>query len=125
MDGRHWVTELIKHTIDLPRQVEIYFFNFDSLEHRLCLEVMAAKGLFTHIVPTFVETSIKLNGEHSVDDIEAHFGVPYVSPNSDIITKFTDKNQFAQWIQDNGFGAFLPKTFSTPAEATFPCMVSV
>ena len=123
VDDRHWIEELIKHTGNYPWQVEIYFYNFESTKHRLCFEVMAAKGIFTHLVPTLAETSRRLNGKHSVDEIEAHFGIPYVSPNSDAINKFTDKNLFAQWMREKGLEAFVPKVFQTPDEATFPCMV--
>ena len=123
VDDQHWIEELIKNTVNYPWQVEIYFYNFESTEHRLCFEVMAGKGIFTHLVPTFAETSRRLNGKHSVDEIEAHFGIPYVSPNSDAINKFTDKNLFAQWMREKGLEAFVPKVFQTPDEATFPCMV--
>ena len=122
---RYWLDSLAAYASDARFNCTVYFFPLRTPQSLLCLEVMAASGRFTHIVPNRVETTLAFTARYSIDTLEAHFRLPVVSPSSEIAAVFTDKNHFAQWIQDNRFGAFVPKTFSTPAEASFPCMVSV
>lgn len=44
-------------------------------------------------------------------------------PSKQIMDIFNDKKLFANWIVANGFGAYIPRTFTTVRDISYPCML--
>ena len=116
-----------QNVIDMNRLIvdpaTVMLYNFTTPAEYLCFEVLAAEGRFDAFMPFNTDTEAKLASKYSLYELEGLFGMPFIMPDRTIVEVFSNKSQFASWMREHGFGRFVPETFRTAAEATFPCLV--
>ena len=89
----------------------------------LCMEVFAALGRYDVILPMWTNSAMYMQHAHSVDVLQAHFGLPFLSADADLIDTFTNKARFSEWLREHSLGQYTPEIFMTKHEARLPCLV--
>ena len=99
-------------TLDTPRDL-------------LCFEVLAMDRMFDVVLPMWLDAQLLLTKHHGHALLEAHFAMPFVFPSPDVVTRFTDKAYFANWMTDHHLADYVPRAYHTSDDVKYPAVVKV
>ena len=69
-----------------------------DLHQMLCVEYFALDRRYDVLVPFNTDIGEWLNRRYTTDDLQAHFGLPFIMPSPDIVQTYTDKSIFGDWM---------------------------
>ena len=84
---------------------------------------MITRGRFDVVMPQTISHEASMIGRHSIPVLEAHFGMPIISPPLLPVTKLSDKGIFAEWMISNNLTMFTPRNYPTKDAIKYPCLV--
>ena len=89
----------------------------------LCMEAFAALGRYDAILPMWTDSAVYMQHAHAADVLEAHFGMPFIAADASLISTFTNKAMFSDWLREHDLGEYTPETYRSKHEARLPCLV--
>ena len=95
----------------------------DTPKDLLCFEIFAMDRMFDVVLPMWLDAQLLLTNHHDHALLEGHFAMPFVFPGPDVVTTFTDKSYFANWMADHHLTDYIPQTYNTLDQAKYPAVV--
>ena len=94
----NWLNDMSKHdSVTDSFMCHLFPLPVDQ-NQMLCVEYFALDGRYDVLVPFNTEIGEWLNRRYTTEDLQMHFGLPFIMPNPDIVQTYTDKSIFGDWM---------------------------
>ena len=119
--GPEEMTEIARSAVITP--YAFTQFSFVDMQVYVCMELFLVTGKIDAILPTRNEVASFILRNHTVAELDAHFGTRIIMASLEIIGTFSDKGWYARWMRDNGLGQYIPTQYMTESDIVWPCLI--
>ena len=123
----NWHLDDVSRMVNLTKDpVTLYAFgDFKNSTDLFCFEMFARSYLFEVLLPLgvgYAQVPLQSMG-NNYPELESFLNMPVIMPSKQIMDTFNDKKLFANWMVGHGFEKYIPRTFASIRDITYPCML--